>query len=72
MKEFKCAECGESHGELYLHGRCHINAPTWAIFRPGHLPDGMGHLEIVCAECGKHIRTFLAIDDEDNKTKPKN
>ena len=39
--------------ELYIHSACHLNSPTWAVYRPN-----ADELEIICAECKKHITTF--------------
>ena len=48
----KCEGCGAAGAEpLYLHGRCHLNAPTWAV-----LLDDV--LTIQCAKCGKVVARF--------------
>ena len=49
----ECA-CCDKEGVMYMHGRCHPESPTWAIFHP----DGL--LTIVCAECDKVIVRFDA------------
>lgn len=44
----KCAYCDEEHDEIYVHGRCHPESPTWAI-----LTDH--DISIICAECDAPI-----------------
>jgi hypothetical protein len=46
----QCAECGDD-GTVVLHGRCHINSPTWAKLS-GDV------LTIECAECERVIVRF--------------
>lgn len=46
----RCEECGDD-GSLYLHGRCHPEAPTWSILT-GDV------LTIECAQCKKVIVRF--------------
>jgi hypothetical protein len=43
-----CTHVG--HDELYLHGRCHPESPTWCAF---YLSTGT--LKVVCAECDNMI-----------------
>lgn len=40
-------DCGAG-AELYLHGRCHMDSPTWAKYAGGVL-------EITCAACDRVI-----------------
>jgi hypothetical protein len=49
--EPECDQCGETEGGLYLHAKCHMSSPTWAIL------DGE-KLTITCAECGKEVARF--------------
>jgi hypothetical protein len=51
-----CGECGREHsgdGWLYLHSKCHIDAPTWA-----RLDQHRGLVEIFCAVCNQIIVRF--------------
>lgn len=42
-------DCGHSHHDgIYLHARCHIEAPTWACYREGVLT-------LTCSRCGRHV-----------------
>lgn len=49
--ECSCAECGAG-GELFLHGKCHINEPTWAILKGNTLT-------IQCSVCNAVVCHFL-------------
>jgi len=49
----KCSSCGEGSEKLYMHSRCHIEEPTWAI-----LDEEKNELEIICAKCRQSITTF--------------
>ena len=40
--------CDEEHGPLYLHSRCHPEAPTWTLYE-----DGV--LRVECAECREEV-----------------
>jgi hypothetical protein len=46
-----CSECGETHPEeeLYMHGKCHIDSPTWTRYIRG------GLVEVLCAKCRRSI-----------------
>jgi len=57
----KCSRPGcNCTGPLYIHGRCHPDAPTWAIV-------DHGVLTIECAECKKLITKFkLAKEDHED------
>lgn len=58
----KCELCGCSEDTLYLHSRCHIQHPTWAV-----LIDGGKRLRIECAVCGAEVGTFpLATGESDD------
>lgn len=46
----KCDACGDD-GSLYIHSRCHIGAPTWAVLSGAVLT-------IECAECRKVVARF--------------
>lgn len=51
------ARTGQAEGVwLYIHGKCHMNSPTWAVLSP----DGKT-LRIICAKCQKRIGDF-AVD----------
>jgi hypothetical protein len=49
LGDARCACCGNNDGKLYLHGKCHINSPTWCIY---HFE---GFVEVICATCKKQI-----------------
>jgi RNase P subunit RPR2 len=49
-KSATCDACGDD-GSLYLHARCHMHSPTWAVLS-GDV------LTIECAECGKVVARF--------------
>jgi len=51
----ECEECGNDE-KLYLHSKCHIDVPTWAI-----LDQKKSELEIICAECGELIVKFKVL-----------
>lgn len=51
----ECEECG-CEGKLYLHSRCHVESPTWAV-----LDQEKSELEIVCAECELPIVKFKVL-----------
>lgn len=36
--------CTEPHDEVYLHPSCHIDSPTWVVYKAGIL-------RIICARC---------------------
>jgi hypothetical protein len=41
--------CEHSHHDgIYLHARCHLDAPTWASYREGVLT-------LTCSRCGRHV-----------------
>lgn len=50
LDNMQCAipGCSKDHGPLYLHGRCHIEAPTEVVYFNGELM-------IACAECQSPI-----------------
>jgi len=56
MAELECEGCGEDTVHVFLHSRCHIESPTWAV-----LNQETGELEIICAECRKPICKFKVI-----------
>jgi hypothetical protein len=44
-----CEDCKlDRQTVFYLHSRCHLDAPTWAVYDRKH-----GVLRIVCSDCGK-------------------
>ncbi len=49
-------QCAHGHdaNELYVHGACHPQSPTWAC-----VEQDTNTLRIECAECGKLIVRFL-------------
>lgn len=51
----KCDAEGCNHTSdeqpMYLHARCHIRSPLWAILY-------QGKLFMVCAECDAPVKTF--------------
>jgi len=49
--DLRCADCGESHGPIYMHGRCHPKAYTMCSVE-GDL------LRIECADCKSTICYF--------------
>ncbi len=53
----QCATPGCDHSQhsalMFLHGRCHPSAPTWAAYN-----RETGNLEITCAECEATIATI--------------
>lgn len=51
----KCAECGGDHEYLYLHSRCHPDAPTWI---------GVSEHDIVvqCCICNKEVARFSSLE----------
>lgn len=51
-------------GEAYIHSRCHLKSPTWAVV----LPDN--RLRIECAECKKEIVIFELSDGLDEAARP--
>ena len=52
-----CEVCGYD-SSIYLHGRCHPDAPTWAVIS-GDV------LTIECADCGKVVARFFVLDAVD-------
>ena len=42
--------CKEPHGELYLHGRCHPESPTWAKYENGTVT-----VQCAVADCGQVV-----------------
>jgi hypothetical protein len=46
----QCHLCG-SAGEMYIHGRCHPTAATWAVLREKRV-------DIECCVCQRLITTF--------------
>jgi hypothetical protein len=58
IKDIKCEHCGDGveHQELYMHGRCHIESPTYEVL----LGD---KLTIYCAACDKKIAAFKVEGD---------
>jgi hypothetical protein len=54
MGEKSC--CGEESEKLYMHSRCHIDVPTWAV-----LDEKKSELEIICSKCGKSITKFKVL-----------
>lgn len=51
----ECNDCGED-GKLYLHSKCHMGDPTWAV-----LDQEKSELEIICATCEKPICKFKVL-----------
>ncbi len=52
-----CDDCGEDHGEVYVHGRCHPKAPSWVRY-------SRHYIVVTCSECDRFIcRRALASDD---------
>jgi hypothetical protein len=51
-----CDGCGDE-GSLYLHSRCHIQSPTWAVLS-GDV------LTIKCAECEAVVVRFRIVGEE--------
>ncbi len=49
----ECEMCEEGEDKLYLHSKCHMGDPTWAV-----LDQEKGELEIICAVCEKPICKF--------------
>lgn len=45
----QCADHHQPLEELYFHGRCHPDSPTWVCYRKD------GTLLIECAQCRKPI-----------------
>jgi hypothetical protein len=43
------------HSKLYLHGRCHMGSPTWAVYSDGTLT-------IICATCEKPIAVIAVAE----------
>ena len=43
--------CGCEDNEMWIHGKCHMDAPTWAVLH-GHT------LVISCSQCKKQICWF--------------
>ena len=54
--ECQCGECGKT-GKMFLHSKCHIGAPTWAV-----LDQENNELEIICSVCDKPICKFKLAD----------
>lgn len=48
--------CGATDQPMYLHSKCHIATPTWAVISA----DGKT-LTIECAACGKEVGTFQVV-----------
>lgn len=51
MDKMRCGEPGcthEDHDGLFLHGKCHIESPSWVEYR-----DGV--ILVTCATCNKMI-----------------
>lgn len=46
--ECTCADCGKPGEAVYLHARCHTDAPPWV-----RVVGDVATLE--CSECGKKI-----------------
>ena len=51
----ECHDCGKDveHDRVYLHSKCHVGSPTWAI-----LDQEKSELEIICSVCEKQICRF--------------
>jgi hypothetical protein len=45
--------CGHETDELYLHSRCHTNAPTWV-----RMSEQEGYAVVECSVCDKEIITL--------------
>lgn len=52
----QCENCGGETDKLYLHSRCHIESPTWAI-----LDQKNQEVEIICSECKAPIVKFKVL-----------
>lgn len=52
----ECSVCGEGNKKLYMHSRCHMEEPTWAI-----LDQEKSELEIICAKCENPIVKFKVL-----------
>lgn len=52
-----CEVCGDD-SSVYLHSRCHPEAPTWAVLS-GDI------LTIECAVCSEAVKRFIVIDGTD-------
>ena len=48
----------EDHGNLYLHGRCHIRARTEVSYA-----IGTGVIRVACAECHKLIAEIKVAEE---------
>jgi hypothetical protein len=50
LDQMQCGHpgCTEEHGELYLHGRCHINSNVQVCYY-------QGKLLVVCGTCKKSV-----------------
>jgi hypothetical protein len=48
---------GHESDQLYLHSRCHIKAPTWAVIEYAFKPDGT-YLRVECSECKALVVRF--------------
>jgi hypothetical protein len=53
----KCEHCGEASEGLYLHSRCHMEVPTWAVYYPDKKI-----VEIRCAECDQIVTKFGVLE----------
>jgi hypothetical protein len=49
-------------GEIFLHSRCHPQAPTWSSYRAGVMT-------VSCAVCGRHI-CAVAVATRDAEVEP--
>lgn len=48
-----CSACGGSHTVVYLHSRCHPQAPTWVRVNLEH-----AQADVICCDCGEKLTTL--------------
>lgn len=61
MEQPKCDLCHDPSAgqpeEVYLHARCHLSAPLWAL-----LGNGILTLKCCVPKCGRQVAQFKVIE----------